>query len=107
MIDNVKIAKAMSDPIRYKILQKLAKYQASDLPMVNRDPKGGICNCEFMEEFGLIQSRVSYHMKELTEAGLVLEEPRGKWRYYFLNSETLREYMEQLRQDFVLEGRSF
>lgn len=95
MIDNVIIAKAMSDPIRYKILQKLAKYQASD-------PKGGICNCEFMEEFGLIQSRVSYHMKELMEAGLVLEEPRGKWRYYFLNSETLKEYMEQLRRDFVL-----
>ncbi len=100
MIDNVKIAKAISDPIRYKILQKLANHHPSDLPIVNRDLKGGVCNCEFMEEFGLIQSRVSYHMKELTETGLVLEEPRGKWRYYYLNKETLREYMEQLRKDF-------
>lgn len=100
MINNVKIARAMSDPIRYKILQKLAKYQASDLTMINRDPKGGICNCEFMEEFGLIQSRVSYHMKELMEAGLVFEEPRGKWRYYFLNSETLKQYIRQLGKDF-------
>lgn len=41
-------------------------------------------------------------MKELTEAGLVIEEQKGKWKYYFLNLDTLKEYMRQLGVDFKL-----
>lgn len=66
------------------------------------DRRPGLCNCELMAELNLIQSRVSYHMKELTEAGLVTEEPRGKWKVYFINTSTLRQYIEQLNQDFAL-----
>lgn len=42
-------------------------------------------------------------MKELVETGLVNEEPRGKWKYYFLNRLKIAEYIDQLRQDFGLE----
>lgn len=66
-------------------------------------PRPGLCNCELMESLGMIQSRVSYHMKGLTEAGLVLEEPRGRWKFYRLNREVLRCYIEQLMEDFNLE----
>lgn len=61
-----------------------------------------MCNCEIMEEFGMIQSRVSYYMKELSEAGLVTEVPLGKWKYYILNKDALKEYVKELGVNFQL-----
>ncbi|SHF56679.1 ArsR family transcriptional regulator [Desulforamulus putei DSM 12395] len=103
MIDTVKIAKALSDPIRYKMMLMLAQSEEGCCPIPGEDDqRPGLCNCEFMSALGMIQSRVSYHMKELVDAGLVKEEPRGKWKMYFINTKTLRQYMEQLTQDFAL-----
>ncbi|MCL6635166.1 MAG: helix-turn-helix domain-containing protein [Peptococcaceae bacterium] len=104
MVDSVKIAKALGDPIRYKILQMLAQSEEGCCPLPGEgDRRPGLCNCEFMARLGMIQSRVSYHMKELTEAGLVTEKPRGRWKVYFINTGTLRKYMEQLTRDFALK----
>jgi len=47
----------------------------------------GICVCEFEDQFGMGQSKVSYHMKKLKDAGLVREERRGKWSFYTLDQE--------------------
>ncbi|KLU62529.1 HTH-type transcriptional repressor AseR [Peptococcaceae bacterium CEB3] len=99
MIDVVKISKALSDPIRYKILLMLVDHQSNELLCCSPALEGA-CNCEIMAEFGMIQSRVSYHMKELTGAGLVTEEPRGKWKFYSLNMDTLKEYTRQIGADF-------
>jgi ArsR family transcriptional regulator len=33
------------------------------------------------------QSKVSYHMKKLKDAGLVREERHGKWTFYSLDRE--------------------
>lgn len=104
MVNSIKIAKALSDPIRYKILQMLAQKETGCCPLPGEnDNRPGLCNCELMAQFGMIQSRVSYHMKELIEAGLVNEAPRSKWRMYFINTNTLREYMLQLNDDFALK----
>lgn len=104
MIDTVKIAKALSDPIRYKIMLMLSQSEEVCCPLPGEgDRRPGLCNCELMAELGLIQSRVSYHMKELTQAGLVTEEPRGKWKIYFINTATLRKYIEKLEKDFALK----
>jgi ArsR family transcriptional regulator len=56
-----------------------------------------------MVELCMIQSRVSYHMKELTEAGLVSEEPRGRWKFYFINNKALQQFVRQLSEDFDLD----
>ncbi|MCL6477002.1 MAG: helix-turn-helix domain-containing protein [Peptococcaceae bacterium] len=105
MVDNIKIAKALSDPIRYKIMQMLAQADQGCCPMPGEgDRRPGLCNCELMVNLGMIQSRISYHMKELSEAGLVTEEPRGKWKVYFINTNTLREFIAQLNRDFALTG---
>ena len=101
MIDTVKISKVLADPIRHKILLMLVNH-SKQTDLCCSIPAGGICNCEFMAAFGMIQSRVSYHMRELVDAGLVREVPEGKWRYYFLNKEVLKEYIEQLSTDFEL-----
>ena len=37
------------------------------------------------------QSKVSYHMKKLKDAGLVREERRGKWSFYSLDREAAGE----------------
>ncbi len=101
MIDATKISKVLGDPIRYKILLMLVN-QSEQTDLCCSVPAGGICNCEIMAAFGIIQSRVSYHMKELVNTGLVSEVPEGKWKYYFLNADVLREYIEQLSVDFKL-----
>ena len=44
---------------------------------VSEGDSPGICVCEFEECFDMGQSRVSYHMRKLKEAGLVREERRG------------------------------
>lgn len=104
MNNTVKIARALSDPIRYKILQMLAQSENGCCPLPGEgDRRPGLCNCELMANLGMIQSRVSYHMKELLEAGLVTEEPRGKWKIYFINTGALREFMNSLNEEFALK----
>ena len=53
----------------------------------------GICVCEFEEVFSVGQSKVSYHVKKLKDAGLVKEERRGKWAFYSLDREAAGELL--------------
>ncbi len=65
--------KALADRHRVKILNLLAR-------------AGGeaICVCDFTEPLGLKQPTVSYHLKLLTDAGLLRRERRGSFAYYRL-----------------------
>lgn len=101
MIDIIKISKALSDPIRYNILLMLLNHNGCTSSLCQTDMEG-VCNCEIMEKLGMIQSRVSYHMKELCESGLVTEISKGKWKYYTLNKEAIRKFSEELGVIFQL-----
>ena len=104
MVNPDKVARALGDPIRYKIMKLLARSKTGCCALPGSEgSQPGLCNCELMAKLGLIQSRVSYHMKELTEAGLVIEEPRGRWKFYFINNAALQELIKQLHRDFDLE----
>jgi ArsR family transcriptional regulator len=99
-----RIAKALSDPIRLQMIGLLAEGRdRCDLPdpcTRNVPGKGvpdGICVCELQEQFGLGQSRTSYHLRVLKDAGLVTEEMRGKWTFYALDRETLGAAVGLLR----------
>ena len=87
----VALGRALSDPIRVRMLSMMADgrgccdFSASGVPAEEGDQ--GICVCEFEEVFGMGQSKVSYHMKKLKDAGLVREERRGKWAFYSLDRE--------------------
>jgi ArsR family transcriptional regulator, arsenate/arsenite/antimonite-responsive transcriptional repressor len=87
----VALGRALSDPIRVRMLSMMADgrgccgFSASGVPAAEGDE--GICVCEFEEHFGMGQSKVSYHMKKLKDAGLVREERRGKWSFYTLDRE--------------------
>jgi ArsR family transcriptional regulator len=87
----VALGRALSDPMRVRMLSMMAEgrgccdFSDSGVPAGEGDE--GICVCEFEEQFGMGQSRVSYHMKKLKDAGLVNEERRGKWAFYSLDRE--------------------
>jgi ArsR family transcriptional regulator len=85
----VALGRALSDPIRAEMLSMMAGGRACcslpDCGVPAEDQDAGICVCEFEAYFGMGQSRISYHMKKLKEAGLVREEKRGRWSFYSLS----------------------
>jgi ArsR family transcriptional regulator len=99
----VSLGRALSDPIRVRMLGMLAA-EASEgrgccglpdlgAPVSGEGDSPGICVCEFEECFEMGQSRVSYHMRKLKEAGLVREERRGRWSFYSLDREAARDLL--------------
>lgn len=52
---------------------------------------GAQCVCDLAVSVGAKQPLLSFHLKTLREAGLVVATRRGKWIYYSLNDELLGE----------------
>jgi ArsR family transcriptional regulator, arsenate/arsenite/antimonite-responsive transcriptional repressor len=103
----VALGRALSDPIRVRMLSMMADgrgccdFSASSVPAAEGEE--GICVCEFEEQFGMGQSKVSYHMKKLKDAGLVREVRRGKWSFYSLDREAAGELLGEAA-DRLLSG---
>jgi ArsR family transcriptional regulator len=68
---------ALSDETRLKIVGKLLF--------------GEQCVCNLMDTLDAGQSRLSFHMKTLKDAGLVTDRRAGRWIHYSLNPATLAE----------------
>ena len=68
-----RVFKALADRHRVKILNRLLR-------------AGGeaVCVCDFEAMLGLKQSTVSYHLKQLLDAGIVEREKRGSYAYFSL-----------------------
>lgn len=73
-----RVFKALGDPTRVRLLSMIAVH-----------PGAEACVCDLTEPVGLSQPTVSYHMKQLVDAGLVTRDQRGKWAYYALAPHTL------------------
>jgi ArsR family transcriptional regulator, arsenate/arsenite/antimonite-responsive transcriptional repressor len=103
----VALGHALSDPIRVRMLGMMAEGRSCcdlpDLGVPADDADNGICICEFEEYFGMGQSKVSYHMRKLKDAGLVREERRGKWSFYSLDREATGELLGEAA-DRLLSG---
>lgn len=68
---DAKVFKALCDPRRLEILEKL---------------RGGEkCVCVLLEDMDIGQSCLSYHLKVLSESGIVESRQDGKWTYYHLS----------------------
>ena len=94
------LGRALSDPIRVRMLGMMAEGRGCcDLPDLGvpadegEDP--GICVCEFEDYFEMGQSKVSYHMGKLKEAGLIREEKRGKWSFYSLDRDAAQALLAE------------
>lgn len=80
-----RISKALADPQRRAILQKLAVT--------------GKLNCsDVLAFFDVSQPTVSHHLKELSVAGVVEREKQGQFCYYHVNSEVLSAYVSELQR---------
>jgi ArsR family transcriptional regulator len=103
----VALGRALSDPIRVRMLSMMADgrgccdLSGSEVPA--GEGQEGICVCEFEGQFGMGQSKVSYHMRKLKEAGLVSEEKRGRWSFYSLDSEAAGDLLGEAA-DRLLSG---
>ena len=101
----VALGQALSDPIRVRMLGLMAAAASEgrgccglpDLgaPVDAGEENVGVCVCEFEDYFGMGQSKVSYHVRKLKEAGLIREEKRGKWSFYSLDQEAVRELLHE------------
>lgn len=70
--------KALGDPTRVRLLSLIAAHRGSEA-----------CICDLTDPVGLSQPTVSHHMKQLTDAGLVTREQRGRWAFYRVMDTTL------------------
>ena len=95
----VALGRALSDPIRVSMIGMLADGRGCcDLPNCGVpavDQDAGICVCEFERYFDVGQSKISYHLGKLKEAGLVREERRGRWSFYSLDRQAAGQLLAE------------
>jgi ArsR family transcriptional regulator len=71
---------ALSDPTRLDIIQRLQD--------------GERCVCELTDDIDCAQSRLSFHLRVLKDAGLVHDRREGRWIHYHLNRDAFAELAE-------------
>lgn len=77
-----RIAKALSDPTRFALLQQIA--HCDDLA----------CS-RLVEKFDVSAPTISHHIKELSSAGLIDARREGKSMHFTLNRAMLDQYFLQ------------
>lgn len=59
--------------------------------IVARLHDGEKCVCDLTDALGTGQSRLSYHLRVLKDAGLVTDRREGRWSYYTLERDAFVE----------------
>lgn len=73
----VELFHALSDETRLEIVRRLSA--------------GEQCVCDLTDALDSAQSRLSFHLKVLKDAGVVSDRKQGRWVYYRLNAEAFAE----------------
>src|ERR1700724_436488 len=73
----IELFHALSDETRLEIVELLRK--------------GERCVCELNDTLDAAQSRLSFHLRVLKDAGIVHDRKDGRWVYYELDSEAFEE----------------
>ena len=68
---------ALSDETRLQILERLSE--------------GEQCVCDLTDMLETGQSRLSFHLKTLKDAGIIVDHREGRWVYYSLNTHVIEE----------------
>ena len=79
---------ALSEPLRISVIELLRQQE--------------LCVCDLCDALEVSQSKLSFHLKTLKEAGLVNSRQEGRWVYYSLN---LSQF--QVLEQYLAEFRSF
>lgn len=76
--DIIPVFKALADETRLQIIEMLLG--------------GEHCACGILEHFDITQPTLSYHMKILTDCGLVMGRRDGAWMRYTLRLEVFESF---------------
>jgi ArsR family transcriptional regulator len=77
---------ALSDPLRLQIIELLRNEE--------------LCVCDLCEQLDVGQSKLSFHLKNLRDAQLVISRQEGRWMYYRLNLpqfDVLQTYLAEFQ----------
>lgn len=73
----VELFHALSDETRLQIIELLSK--------------GERCVCDLTDTLDAAQSRLSFHLRVLRDAGIVRDRKDGRWVHYELNRDAFEE----------------
>ncbi|MEB6037404.1 metalloregulator ArsR/SmtB family transcription factor [Staphylococcus pseudoxylosus] len=75
---------ALADKIRLKILHS-----------IRQSDKKSLCVCDLEELLALKQSKLSYHLKKLVDANILVAEKHGTWNYYKINDQQIQVVLNE------------
>ena len=80
----VQLFHALSDETRLGVLEMLKD--------------GERCVCELQDELDAAQSRLSFHLKVLKDAGLLVDRKEGRWVYYSIDPNAIAELADAVAE---------
>ena len=84
----VSLFKAIADQTRLNIVDLLSG--------------GEMCACQLLDNFEITQPTLSYHMRILSDSGIVKGRREGAWMYYSINGEvldTISEFLANIKSN--------
>jgi ArsR family transcriptional regulator len=81
-----RLFRALADRYRLKVVNMLAQAEGE-----------AICVCDFQDALGLKQPTVSYHLKQLIDAGVIAREQHGRFAFYSLQPGVLERIADLVR----------
>ena len=85
-----RLFRALADRHRLKVVNMLAQTDGE-----------AICVCDFQDALGLKQPTVSYHLKQLVDAGVIERTQRGRFAFYSLRAGVLDRVAELMKAEPV------
>ena len=76
-LDPIDLLRALAEPTRLQIVRMLKGRER--------------CVCELTDALGAAQSRLSFHLKVLRDAGILVDRKEGRWVYYSLQEDVLED----------------
>ena len=79
-----KMFNALADKIRLKILNQISQSSNKSL-----------CVCDLEELLDIKQSKLSYHLKKLVDANVLIAEKHGTWNYYKIKEQQIQVVLNE------------
>lgn len=81
MKEITRLLSGVADPTRLRLLRLIHRHE--------------LCVCELMEAVQLPQYKVSRHLRELRQVGLVVAARSGRWMHYRIGDTAMRNPLHQ------------
>ncbi|WP_408020447.1 ArsR/SmtB family transcription factor [Staphylococcus epidermidis] len=79
-----KMFNALADKIRLKILNQISQSSNKSL-----------CVCDLEGLLDIKQPKLSYHLKKLVDANVLIAEKHGTWNYYKINEQQIQVVLNE------------